>query len=99
MSDATLPPAEGPLWLVGGGNMGGAMLRGWLAAGVDPRQVTVIDPARPDFGAGVTVLAAPLDFPPMQYYQLWHERCHYSDEVRWLRRLVAEATKTLIDKP
>ena len=45
------------------------------------------------------VVPAPLDFPPMQYYQLWHERCHYSDEVRWLRSLIAEATKTLIDKP
>jgi hypothetical protein len=30
---------------------------------------------------------------------LWHERVHYSDEVRWLRSLVAEATKSLIDKP
>jgi len=47
----------------------------------------------------LTVVPAPLDFPPMQYYQLWHERCHYSDEVRWLRSLIAEATKTLIDKP
>jgi DNA-binding transcriptional LysR family regulator len=47
----------------------------------------------------LTVVPAPLDFPPMQYYQLWHERVHYSDEVRWLRSLVAEATKTLIDKP
>jgi hypothetical protein len=23
---------------------------------------------------------------------------HYSDEVRWLRSLVAEATRTLVDK-
>ncbi len=40
---------------------------------------------------------APIDFPPMQYYQLWHERCHYSEEVRWLLGLVAEAIKTLLD--
>ena len=39
--------AQGPLWLVGCGNMAGAMLRGWLAAGLDPAQVTVIDPYRP----------------------------------------------------
>ncbi|HIA2375679.1 TPA: LysR family transcriptional regulator, partial [Burkholderia contaminans] len=45
----------------------------------------------------LSVVPAPLDFPPMQYYQLWHERCHYSDEVRWLRSLVAEATRTLIE--
>ncbi|MGE0233143.1 MAG: pyrroline-5-carboxylate reductase [Flavobacteriaceae bacterium] len=30
--------------LAGAGKMGGALLRGWLAAGVSPRDVTVIDP-------------------------------------------------------
>ena len=34
--------------LVGCGNMAGAMLRGWLAAGADPKRFTVADPARPD---------------------------------------------------
>ena len=33
----------GPLVLVGCGKMGGALLRGWLARGVDPRLVTAID--------------------------------------------------------
>src|SRR4051812_32566526 len=33
----------GPLVLVGCGKMGGALLRGWLARGVDPRQMTAID--------------------------------------------------------
>ena len=32
------------LVLVGAGRMGGAMLRGWLSLGLDPRHVTVIDP-------------------------------------------------------
>ncbi len=32
----------GPLWLIGCGNMGGAMLRRWLAAGLDPAEVTVV---------------------------------------------------------
>lgn len=50
---------EGPLWLVGAGNMGGAMLRGWLAAGVDPAQVTVIDPGAKDLPGGVLVLPSP----------------------------------------
>lgn len=31
--------------LVGAGNMGGAMLAGWLESGVSPEQVTVLDPA------------------------------------------------------
>lgn len=50
---------QGPLWLIGAGNMGSAMLRGWLSAGLDPAQVTVIDPYAADMPAGVTVLAAP----------------------------------------
>ncbi|HXH17375.1 MAG TPA: pyrroline-5-carboxylate reductase dimerization domain-containing protein [Sphingomonas sp.] len=33
---------DGPLWLIGCGNMGGAMLRRWIAAGLDPATVTVI---------------------------------------------------------
>jgi len=33
----------GPLVLVGCGKMGGALLRGWLARGVDPKLVTVVD--------------------------------------------------------
>ena len=33
-----------PLVLVGAGNMGGAMLNGWLDAGTDPAAIVVIDP-------------------------------------------------------
>jgi DNA-binding transcriptional LysR family regulator len=47
----------------------------------------------------LTVLPAPLDFPPIRYYQLWHERCHYSDDVRWLRVLVSDAAKSLTKAP
>ena len=36
------------LLLVGCGNMGGAMLSGWLRQGHDPRAITVIDPKTPD---------------------------------------------------
>ena len=38
---------DGPLLLVGAGKMGGALLSGWLARGLDPAQVVVIDPAPP----------------------------------------------------
>ncbi|WP_062203715.1 pyrroline-5-carboxylate reductase [Aureimonas sp. AU12] len=34
----------GRLLLLGGGNMGGAMLRGWIADGLDPASVIVVDP-------------------------------------------------------
>jgi pyrroline-5-carboxylate reductase len=33
------------LWMIGCGNMGGALLRRWLETGLDPASVTVIDPA------------------------------------------------------
>jgi pyrroline-5-carboxylate reductase len=38
---------EGPLLLVGAGKMGGAMLSGWLAQGLDRSKVIVVDPAPP----------------------------------------------------
>ena len=34
--------------LVGCGNMAGAMLRGWLAGGLEPERFTVVDPAAPE---------------------------------------------------
>lgn len=36
-----------PLVLIGAGKMGGAMLDGWLASGVDPASIVVVDP-QPD---------------------------------------------------
>jgi pyrroline-5-carboxylate reductase len=35
---------RGTLVLVGAGRMGGAMLDGWLARGLKPKQITVIEP-------------------------------------------------------
>jgi pyrroline-5-carboxylate reductase len=48
----------GPIWLVGAGNMGGAMLRGWLASGIDPCRILVIRPSGTPI-EGVSVLKAP----------------------------------------
>lgn len=45
--------------LVGCGNMGGAMLSGWLRQGHAPSSILVIDPGVSDVPAGVTVLPAP----------------------------------------
>ncbi|UAK26108.1 pyrroline-5-carboxylate reductase [Sphingomonas nostoxanthinifaciens] len=52
-------PIAGPIWLVGAGNMGGAMLRRWLQCGLDPAQVTIIRKSGAPFAEGVTVLTAP----------------------------------------
>lgn len=44
--------------LVGCGNMAGAMLQGWLAAGLPPERFTVVDPAARELPAGVRSLPA-----------------------------------------
>lgn len=44
----------GPLWLIGCGNMGGAMLDRWIADGVDPAAITVVTRSPRDVPAGVT---------------------------------------------
>lgn len=54
------PLLPGPLWFVGCGNMGSAMLDGWVASGVDPAHVSVIRPSGRAVGHGVRVLT---DFP------------------------------------
>ena len=54
------------LWLIGCGNMAGAMLRGWLDAGLDPTQVTVIRPSGAPVADGVRVVThLPLDERPV----------------------------------
>ena len=52
-----------PIWptrllILGCGNMGGAMLAGWLRGGIDPSRFTVVDPQLPQAPAGVTLLRA-----------------------------------------
>src|SRR3954469_1509202 len=56
MSNPDLLP--GPLFLIGCGNMAGAMLKGWLDAGADPSEITVIRPSGRPVGEGVRVLTA-----------------------------------------
>jgi pyrroline-5-carboxylate reductase len=58
--------------LVGAGKMGQAMLRGWLALGLDPAGVTAVDPALDEKGralldeAKVRHVETPADLPPPQ---------------------------------
>jgi len=49
----------GPIWLVGCGNMGRAMLDGWLAGGVPAGSLTVINPSPRVLPAGVGFASAP----------------------------------------
>jgi len=48
----------GPLWLIGCGNMGGAMLRRWIVAGLEPATVTVITRSGQGAPEGVRSLTA-----------------------------------------
>ena len=50
---------EGPIWLIGCGNMAGAMLRRWLDCGLDPSEVTVVRKSGAPVAGGITVLTAP----------------------------------------
>jgi DNA-binding transcriptional LysR family regulator len=43
----------------------------------------------------VKILACPIAFPKMMYYQLWHERTHSSESGRWLRERVKSAAASL----
>lgn len=44
MSEPASLASVGRILLVGGGNMGGALLRGWLEAGLEPADATIVDP-------------------------------------------------------
>ncbi|WP_343642656.1 LysR family transcriptional regulator [Roseateles sp.] len=44
----------------------------------------------------VTVLRCPVAFPPMTYYQLWHDVSHNSAPLRWLREQVREVARELV---
>lgn len=46
----------GPIWLIGCGNMAGAMLAGWLRAGMAPERFTVIRPSGVAPAAGIRTL-------------------------------------------
>lgn len=51
------------LLIIGCGNMGGAMLAGWLASGVDPSRFAILDPALEEAPEGVALYRTPDDVP------------------------------------
>jgi pyrroline-5-carboxylate reductase len=51
------------LLIIGCGNMGGAMLAGWLAAGESPARFAVLDPALPQAPAGVALYRDAAEVP------------------------------------
>jgi DNA-binding transcriptional LysR family regulator len=43
----------------------------------------------------VRIVRCPVPFPPLVYYQLWHDLTHASASVRWLREQVADVARGL----
>ncbi len=41
------------------------------------------------------IVRCPVQFPPLTYYQLWHERSHAAAPLRWLRERVRDVAKSL----
>lgn len=46
-------------------------------------------------GSGLCIVPCPVDFPPMSYYQLWHDRTHAAPAWRWVREQVRDVAREL----
>jgi DNA-binding transcriptional LysR family regulator len=46
----------------------------------------------------VKIVRCPVAFPPLTYYQLWHELTHGSASMRWLREQVREVARRLTQR-
>jgi DNA-binding transcriptional LysR family regulator len=44
---------------------------------------------------GLRIVRCPVQFPPLTYYQLWHERTHAAPPLRWLRETVRDVARGL----
>ncbi len=44
----------------------------------------------------VRIVRCPVEFPPLTYYQLWHDMTHASAAVRWLREQVRDVARNLL---
>jgi DNA-binding transcriptional LysR family regulator len=47
----------------------------------------------------VAIVRCPVAFPPLAYYQLWHDLSHSSAPLRWLREQVREVALKLATNP
>ncbi len=81
--------------IVGCGNMGGAMLTGWLGGGLDPSSVTVVDPVLADAPAGVTLLRDAADASAPQALLLGIKPQMIGDIAPSLAHLAGEGTTVL----
>lgn len=47
----------------------------------------------------LAIVASPIAYPPVQFYQLWHERMQHSPMHRWFRQLVGSMKRLGADLP
>lgn len=50
--------SQGAFWIIGCGNMAGAMIRRWVETGMDLSRVNIVDPAMPELPGGLSALPA-----------------------------------------
>lgn len=43
----------------------------------------------------LAIVAPPLAFPRLQYYQLWHDRTHHAPAAQWLRQIIRDVAASL----
>lgn len=87
------PGLEGPIWLVGCGNMAGAMLEGWLRAGLSAERFTVIRPSgKPPAPDISTLQALPPHGPAPALVMLGVKPRHLDEVAPGLAPLLAPET-------
>jgi pyrroline-5-carboxylate reductase len=98
-SDASNPLAriQGTVVLAGAGKMGGALLTGWLAQGLDPARVVIIDPHVPDdiralAAKGVRLNPAPSDIEAADALVLAVKPQMFHDAAATLKPFVRPST-------
>lgn len=47
----------------------------------------------------LAVARCPVDYPPMRFYQLWHERSHAAAAHKWLREVLGRAARDVLSEP
>lgn len=47
----------------------------------------------------LSISRSPIDFPPMSFYLLWHDRTHQAEEARWFREQIVSVARQFASKP
>ncbi|MET7016198.1 LysR family transcriptional regulator, partial [Uliginosibacterium flavum] len=47
----------------------------------------------------VSLARSPIEYPPMAFYLLWHDRAHYADDCRWFREQIIAVARGSMSPP